>query len=328
MGILDNNNNNKQNDQNNHHRKYTPDEEHKLAIRFLNKAEKLIDSVNESYIVTHRDHKPRELPHFYMDEITLGKELGYGGFGVVYEINEFHKMNNITSPKNEDELNNSKISSNAVAFETQTQAMQLNDTEEQPTIVPLHNNSNININENNNNDKNNSNNDDDNNNNNDNINTNKNINNNQNNNIINVIKDGIKDGIHDGIQNCNDLLNHVKEDLHIVGNQKTTTTNKSHEMTNSLDSHIFCNLIHNDYNDHIHYDNVDHAKKWMRKRPNRNDGQYSRYAFKRLKDNLSELEIARGMVDLAIEAKFLSIVFHPNISKYIQQQQKILKFIN
>jgi hypothetical protein len=41
----------------------------------------------------------------------------------------------------------------------------------------------------------------------------------------------------------------------------------------------------------------------------------ARYALKRLHGNLSELERARGMVDLALEAKYLSIVWHPSISK-------------
>ena len=41
----------------------------------------------------------------------------------------------------------------------------------------------------------------------------------------------------------------------------------------------------------------------------------SRYALKRLHEELTELERARGIVDLAIEAKYLSVVWHPNIIK-------------
>jgi hypothetical protein len=44
---------------------------------------------------------------------------------------------------------------------------------------------------------------------------------------------------------------------------------------------------------------------------------YARYALKRLHNDLTELERARGMVDLAVEAKYLSLVWHPNISTYL-----------
>jgi hypothetical protein len=46
----------------------------------------------------------------------------------------------------------------------------------------------------------------------------------------------------------------------------------------------------------------------------------TRYALKRLHDNLTEVEKARGMIDLAVEAKYLSVVWHPNIGKYIGNQ--------
>ena len=62
----------------------------------------------------------------------------------------------------------------------------------------------------------------------------------------------------------------------------------------------------------IHSQNQLRAK--MRKRPRRKNGE-ARFVLKRLKDDLSALEQARGMVDLAIETKFLTIVYHPNIIK-------------
>ncbi len=40
-----------------------------------------------------------------------------------------------------------------------------------------------------------------------------------------------------------------------------------------------------------------------------------RYAIKRLKSDLNEVERARGAVDLAIEIKYLSVIWHPNISE-------------
>jgi hypothetical protein len=61
----------------------------------------------------------------------------------------------------------------------------------------------------------------------------------------------------------------------------------------------------------IHYD-VREAKVVMSKRAIK-CGR-GRYALKRLHSDLSELERARGMIDLAVEAKYLSTVWHPNIS--------------
>jgi len=50
----------------------------------------------------------------------------------------------------------------------------------------------------------------------------------------------------------------------------------------------------------------------------RRQGTDARYAIKRLHHDLSELERARGMIDLAIETKVLSRLWHPNISKCLQ----------
>ena len=61
-----------------------------------------------------------------------------------------------------------------------------------------------------------------------------------------------------------------------------------------------------------HYD-IATARRRMSKYCLR-DGD-ARYAVKQLHTDLSELEHARGMIDLAIEAKFLSVVSHPNIIK-------------
>ena len=50
------------------------------------------------------------------------------------------------------------------------------------------------------------------------------------------------------------------------------------------------------------------AKNYIR------DGD-ARYAVKYLHDDLKPLEEARGRIDLAIEAKYLSVISHPNIIK-------------
>jgi len=64
--------------------------------------------------------------------------------------------------------------------------------------------------------------------------------------------------------------------------------------------------------DHEHYD-VRSARKIMAERCLRN-GQ-ARYALKHLRKDLSEIDRARGTVDLAIEISFLRALWHPNIIK-------------
>lgn len=75
--------------------------------------------------------------------------------------------------------------------------------------------------------------------------------------------------------------------------------------------------------DEEHYD-VDVARRHMRDNARRGgagvgDGATAsgdaRYAIKRLHHGLGTLERARGTIDLAIEARFLSVLWHPNIVK-------------
>jgi hypothetical protein len=65
-------------------------------------------------------------------------------------------------------------------------------------------------------------------------------------------------------------------------------------------------------NDHVHYD-IKKARLLMGQRCTRKGT--ARYALKRLHGALSATERARGMIDLAVEAKYLSVVWHPNISE-------------
>lgn len=64
--------------------------------------------------------------------------------------------------------------------------------------------------------------------------------------------------------------------------------------------------------DDEHYD-ISTAREQISKRCLR-DGD-ARYAVKFLHPELSKLEHARGIIDLALEAKYLSVVSHPNIIK-------------
>jgi hypothetical protein len=65
--------------------------------------------------------------------------------------------------------------------------------------------------------------------------------------------------------------------------------------------------------DEEHYE-VDKAKDLMAERFLRNKS--ARYAVKRLRKDLNEIDHARGMIDLAIEIKFMSVICHPNIGTF------------
>ena len=66
--------------------------------------------------------------------------------------------------------------------------------------------------------------------------------------------------------------------------------------------------------DDIHYQ-VTTARQYMCDHARRNGD--ARYAEKRLHRDLCDLDRARGMIDLAIEAKLLSTLWHPNIGKLL-----------
>jgi len=68
------------------------------------------------------------------------------------------------------------------------------------------------------------------------------------------------------------------------------------------------------YEDDSHYD-IEGARELMQKRCLRRG--VTRYALKRLHDDLSDVEKARAMIDLAVEAKYLSVVWHPNIGTFL-----------
>ena len=78
-----------------------------------------------------------------------------------------------------------------------------------------------------------------------------------------------------------------------TGAKDTSTTNSNH---------------HHHHHHHHHHNN------------NNPDGDEpegdARYAIKRLHRTLSEYERTRGMIDMAIEAKFLQVLWHPNIGMY------------
>jgi hypothetical protein len=170
-----------------------------IAQRLMDRADKILASVDEAYIISQRGHRPRLMPMYRPEEITLGKILGTGGFGIVSEIAKF-----TLDPEESD-------AQDKVANE--------------------------------------------------------------------ILGDNFD-------ANTNECV--------------SKTVSNPEEMTDGY---------------HVHYD-VRKARKWMEKKCQRNG--VSRYALKRLHDHLSDVERARGTIDLAVEAKYLSVVWHPNISKFCQ----------
>lgn len=92
--------------------------------------------------------------------------------------------------------------------------------------------------------------------------------------------------------------------------KKTPSVSFSQDTADQLNDKILEG--HDELEDDPHYD-VDGARKLMKEQARRN-GE-ARYAIKRLKALNNEADRARGMIDLAIEAKYLSALWHPNIVK-------------
>jgi hypothetical protein len=167
--------------------------------------------VDESFIVVHRDHEQRPLPTFRAEDVSLGKVLGTGGFGIVLEITNF-----MLHPHDESAATEKPHRCNASS------------TEENISIDNLNN-----------------------------------------------------------------------------SNAAPIQRRRQVSFTATKDEEFFSG------NSHIHYD-VHKAKHWMEQ--NCVSDGVPRYALKRLQKGLTQLERTRGMLDLAVEAKYLSIVWHPNIS--------------
>jgi len=95
----------------------------------------------------------------------------------------------------------------------------------------------------------------------------------------------------------------------------TTTIVAGEETENAANNNSKAAVVRtggmNDHDD-CHYQ-IDSARQHMVEHVRRNGD--ARYAVKRLHRDLSDLERARGMIDMAIEAKFLSALWHPNIVK-------------
>jgi len=201
---------------------HTEDEEAQYAKLLLSKADKILTQIDESYIIKERDHQIRPMPVFRPEEISLGKVLGTGGFGIVNEIKAF-----FLDPDTEEE------NSSSSPDEKKTDAVTTTDVDASDSTLPEASDSNP----------------------------------------------------HE--------------------NQKPFRPERKHSLQRMKQDSEFSNT-------HVHYD-ITKARHLMQRRATRNGT--ARYALKRLHGVLSELERARGMIDLASEAKYLSVVWHPNISE-------------
>jgi hypothetical protein len=204
------------------------------SLHILSKADQLLAAVDESFIVTKRDHKVRPLPTFKHDEIALGKVLGTGGFGIVYEITCI-----TIDRQNDSSKDNYSVKSNA--------PLEGFDQNERSTLS------------------------------------------------INTVQQ-------------------PQQDTSDIDGNKTKWQQQEASSMRSISS----TEMYNHQDSHIHY-KVHKAKDWMEKCCCMTSSKVitSRYALKRLQKGLTTIERSRGMLDLALEAKYLSIVWHPNISTFI-----------
>ncbi len=70
----------------------TEQQEKEFARKMLLRSDAILAAVDEAYIIKERGHKVRAMPTFRPEEISLGKILGTGGFGIVNEIKGFFSI--------------------------------------------------------------------------------------------------------------------------------------------------------------------------------------------------------------------------------------------
>lgn len=103
-------------------------------------------------------------------------------------------------------------------------------------------------------------------------------------------------------------------EAHVEVNEATSTLQANEDKSDDASN---CGTKSNENfvlsDDENHYDIIN-ARMTMSQLVRRNGS--ARYAIKRLHDDLNELERARGMIDLALEAKYLSVLWHPNIGTF------------
>ena len=102
----------------------------------------------------------------------------------------------------------------------------------------------------------------------------------------------------------------VKEVMAIQLHNHSNNNNHNNNNNNNNDkNHDFHDL---DVDDEVHYE-LDTAKEHMAQKCLRAGS--ARYAIKKLKPELQDIDRARGALDLAIEIKYMSVIWHPNIGE-------------
>jgi hypothetical protein len=206
-------------------------QENAFARKMLEGSDAILAAVDNAYIIKQRGHTVRAMPTFRPEEVSLGKVLGTGGFGIVNEIKGFFL------DKEDDTESQTLALSEEESIDEKSALIQNNLQDTEDATLPS-----------------------------------------------------------TGLRKRTSDPKITDQRISIISDPNKAVTRES----DLLDAHT-------------HYD-VKQAKLVMSLRATKNGG--GRYALKRLHDDLSQLERARGMIDLAVEAKYLSTVWHPNISTW------------
>jgi hypothetical protein len=218
------------------------------STKILSQADTVLASVDDAFI--QRYHQSRPLPTFRSEELSLGKVLGTGGFGIVYEITKFsidqHGDGNLY---------------NTVTTEGNNQNS-MNVT----TLTPFH-------------------------------------------------LHGNNERGETNDRKNNATCQRPRQERVRIKAASSHASIKTSDLSQKERIRVKAYSSYESMNTHIHFD-VNIAKEWMEKSCSCTSFKdvSSRYALKRLQKGLTTVERARGMIDLAIEAKYLSIIWHPNIS--------------
>lgn len=238
--------------------------EEQYAEKLLSRADKILADIDEAYIIQQRGHKRRPMPHFRAEEITLGKTLGTGGFGIVSEITRFTLD---PDPPESEQASINNNNNKSVKQNGNEQAVDPPPPENSPSDDPPEDSE---------------------------------MKATADEKVSSPPVNNTKTNLDSSSQHGSiDLPGTVKKDNYTLAFQ-----------TEGLS-----------FNDHVHYD-LKKARHFMAKRCMRKGT--ARYALKRLHGCLTPIERARGMLDLAMEAKYLSVVWHPNISKLNADSWKII----
>lgn len=260
----------------------------------LSKAPDLISEVEESQLY-HASSAQREYPVFEASEIVRGPVLGVGGFGVVYEIKDF----NLQIPRDIELLVHSEDAN--ICTEETTSLILLDQEVTTPHGVDErhhsihHGDSASQV-------------------------TSSTSTTGQ------EVTSGNAIGATGAATSTSYLNSTVLNNTSINSNpngsarQHNTTTSSrtasSSQMSRRSYHQIGCTdviLKKLSATDDSHYD-IREARTVLSKQVRR--GKTARYAIKLLHRDLNDLERTRGMIDMALEVKYLSVLWHPNISTF------------